>query len=351
MSTNFNDTVPAPPSGGVNVKWQTDGSGNDSAYLAVGGTSTSFSSISSGTNVGSSSPVSAHLGSASNYAILASSGITNTGSTVISGGNIGSSPTPSITGFPPGTFVFPAQIDNADAGAAQTALASAIAFYSSLSTTVIPSELGGQMLTPGNYSFASGAALLSGGTLTLNGAGTYVIKTASTLTVAAGSIVVLTGGATVDNVVFVIGSSATFAGANTFIGNILAHTSITLNGGTFNGRALANTGAVTISSATTITAPSGSTTLTVGSGSTLSFSGTGIINANEIMGFPIFFTSLVPGDVIVWNGFEWVNAGLPAVESLFLPVFANNAAALSGGLVAGGLYRTGGNPDTVCVVH
>lgn len=34
-----------------------------------------------------------------------------------------------------------------------------------------------------------------------------------------------------------------------------------------------------------------------------------------------------------------------------LPVYANNAAAISGGLVAGQVYRTGGDPDPVCVVH
>lgn len=34
-----------------------------------------------------------------------------------------------------------------------------------------------------------------------------------------------------------------------------------------------------------------------------------------------------------------------------LPVFANNAAALAGGLDVGYLYRTGGDPDVVCVVH
>lgn len=33
MSTNFNDSVPSPPVGNTNVKWQTDGSGNDSAYI------------------------------------------------------------------------------------------------------------------------------------------------------------------------------------------------------------------------------------------------------------------------------------------------------------------------------
>lgn len=34
-----------------------------------------------------------------------------------------------------------------------------------------------------------------------------------------------------------------------------------------------------------------------------------------------------------------------------LPVYANNAAALGGGLTAGAFYRTGGDPDQVCVVH
>lgn len=34
-----------------------------------------------------------------------------------------------------------------------------------------------------------------------------------------------------------------------------------------------------------------------------------------------------------------------------LPIFANNAAAISGGLKINSSYRTGGDPDTVCVVH
>lgn len=42
-----------------------------------------------------------------------------------------------------------------------------------------------------------------------------------------------------------------------------------------------------------------------------------------------------------------------AVDELFvdLPVYANNAAAVAGGLTAGKIYRTGGNPDPICVVH
>lgn len=34
-----------------------------------------------------------------------------------------------------------------------------------------------------------------------------------------------------------------------------------------------------------------------------------------------------------------------------VPVYANNAAAIAGGLNPGNLYRTGANPDPVCIVH
>jgi hypothetical protein len=36
MASNFNDTTPAAPAGSANVKWQTDGAGNDSAYYGLG---------------------------------------------------------------------------------------------------------------------------------------------------------------------------------------------------------------------------------------------------------------------------------------------------------------------------
>jgi hypothetical protein len=34
-----------------------------------------------------------------------------------------------------------------------------------------------------------------------------------------------------------------------------------------------------------------------------------------------------------------------------LSIYANNAAAITGGLSVGGFYRTGADPDVVCVVH
>ncbi len=44
--------------------------------------------------------------------------------------------------------------------------------------------------------------------------------------------------------------------------------------------------------------------------------------------------------------------GIAAGTAIFsLSVYANNAAAITGGLVAGNLYRTGADPDTVCIVH
>ena len=40
-----------------------------------------------------------------------------------------------------------------------------------------------------------------------------------------------------------------------------------------------------------------------------------------------------------------------ALHVVGLPVYANNAAAIAGGLTVGAFYRTGGDPDLVCVVH
>jgi len=39
------------------------------------------------------------------------------------------------------------------------------------------------------------------------------------------------------------------------------------------------------------------------------------------------------------------------LQILTLPVYANNGAAIAGGLVSGELYRNGADPDLVCVVH
>jgi hypothetical protein len=38
-------------------------------------------------------------------------------------------------------------------------------------------------------------------------------------------------------------------------------------------------------------------------------------------------------------------------QSGYLTAYANNAAAIAGGLTVGQFYRTGGDPDLICVVH
>jgi hypothetical protein len=45
------------------------------------------------------------------------------------------------------------------------------------------------------------------------------------------------------------------------------------------------------------------------------------------------------------------NAAENSLQSRTLPVYRNNAAAIAGGLAAGSLYRTGGDPDLISVVH
>ncbi len=45
------------------------------------------------------------------------------------------------------------------------------------------------------------------------------------------------------------------------------------------------------------------------------------------------------------------NAPTSILQVVGLPVYANNAAALAGGLTVGAFYRTGADPDVVCVVH
>lgn len=54
----------------------------------------------------------------------------------------------------------------------------------------------------------------------------------------------------------------------------------------------------------------------------------------------------------VWiDGSEMAQIKTNGFRHTAIPVYANNAAALSGGLVAGDFYRTGGDPDALGIVH
>ena len=188
------------------------------------------------------------LGSASGFAVLGASTVTCTGAGS-NAGDVGVSPGSSITGFHP-DCTLTGTLHAAD-GAAASAQAHAATAYGQLSATPCDrtfgavQELSGVTLTHGVYCFPS-SAQVSGGILTLTGPGPFIFKVSSTFITSAGSSVILAGGATCDNIYWLVGSSATLGGA--VVGNILAYTSVGMNpGARLTGRALALNAAVTMS--------------------------------------------------------------------------------------------------------
>ena len=200
------------------------------------------------------SPAPVGLGTAGNFGVLAGSTVTNSGPTVVNG-DLGVSPGSAVTGFPPG--VVNGTIHKADAVAAQAQVDLTAAYNDAAGracdTDLTGQDLGGLTLVPGVYCFDTSAQLT--GTLTLDAQGTqgavFIFQIGSTLTTASGSSVALINGASPCNVFWQVGSSATLGTTTSFVGNILALTSISANtGATIDGRFLARNGAVTLLSNT-----------------------------------------------------------------------------------------------------
>jgi len=190
------------------------------------------------------------LGTAGNYAVLASATVTNTGPSWITG-QIGLSPGTSVTGFPPGTS---GHQDIANSAALQAKIDLTAAYNNAAGQTpftTLSGDLGGRTLVAGTYRSTGGLT----GTLVLDGGGittgVWIFQMPSTLITASSSRVSLINGAQPCDVFWQVGSSATLGTATTFVGNILANTSITMTtGATLNGRALA--GAIAPSGAVTL---------------------------------------------------------------------------------------------------
>ncbi|MFD9460232.1 ice-binding family protein [Streptomyces sp. NPDC060027] len=198
------------------------------------------------------------LGTAASFGVLAGATVTNTGPTVVNGLNVGVSPGTAITGFltsdgGPGTVTPPGTLHSADAVAAQAKIDLTTAYNQAAGQTLTdaiyndaPHEFGGQTLTPGLYRANSSAGIT--GTLTLdaqgNSSAVWVFQIGSTLSTASASSVSFINGASPCNVYWQVGSSATLGTNSTFVGTILADTSITATtGATINGRLLADAGA------------------------------------------------------------------------------------------------------------
>jgi type VI secretion system secreted protein VgrG len=206
------------------------------------------------------------LGTAESFAVLAGTpSIDNIGSTTITG-DVGISPAGAINGKGPGAnqIILTGAYHQAD-GVALTAKNDLSTAYTGLNnmlatqTLVLP-ELGGLTLPSGVYNFSGTPATVSltvgAGALTLDAQGNnnayWVFQIPFALATTVGSSVVVentgSNGGSDDGVFFVVGSEADILASTSFEGNILAGTTINLfNSATIlNGRALAETGKVTM---------------------------------------------------------------------------------------------------------
>ena len=194
------------------------------------------------------------LGTTSSFAVLAGSTITNTGPTTINGdagGDVGLYPGTSFTGQADVTLSGTVHLADSAASVAKDDLVTAYNDAAGRTpVTTIPTELGGQTLTPGIYDSSDGTFHITG-TLTLNAEGdpngVFIFKTASTLITASGSNINLINSARYCRTFWQVGSSATLGTNSHFVGHIFALTSITANtGATVQGQLLARNGAVTL---------------------------------------------------------------------------------------------------------
>ncbi|MHB8566804.1 MAG: ice-binding family protein [Nitrososphaerales archaeon] len=229
----------------------------------------------------SSATSAVNLGTAGNYVILAESGISTTGATSITG-DIGVSPIAStaITGFAlvldgSGQFatsslvagkVYAADYSAPTPATLTTAVSNMQTAYTTANgeTTTVPegaTALNGQTLTTGVYTWTNNLAITGGFTISGTSSDVWIFQIPGTLTVSNSVTVTLSGGATYNNIFWVVGGATTLGTNDNFQGIILDATSVAMNtGSTLTGRALAQTAVTLI--ANTVTAPAVSTVTT-----------------------------------------------------------------------------------------
>lgn len=169
------------------------------------------------------------LGStAQTFGVCAASTVTNAGYTVITGG-LGLSPGTSLVGFPPGTAT---AIEIGSAASIACEDDASLAYAAILASTTTEEKSGVALdnltLPPGVYNFNEGAGLSANLTFDAGGNATaqFLFKITSTLITSADVNILLTNGALACNIFWAVGSSATIGATNTFLGTIIAYTSI-----------------------------------------------------------------------------------------------------------------------------
>lgn len=195
------------------------------------------------------------LGDAESFAVLGTTEVTNSGPTTI-WGDLGSA-SGTITGLSGITVLGTNYGAGAPTPAAKISLDAAITFANAEGpTTPISADLAGLELDPGVYQTDATMLLGVDGILTLNGhndpAAVWVFQGGKNLVVGTNAGVNLIG-ANPCNVYWVMVSDAAIGVDAHFIGTVMAGTSVTLNTrAALDGRALAQTGNVTLLSNTII---------------------------------------------------------------------------------------------------
>jgi len=244
----------------------------------------------------SAAPTPLGLGTATSFAIRAGSGVSNIPTSTITG-DVGLSPAAgtlytglscaevtgtiySVDGTGPACVVGDLGLMTTVENDARTAFNHGATLSGA---TPLATDLAGQNLVSGLYSFGAAATNLTG-TLTLNAQGdpnsVWIFQASSSLITSPASTVAfsnlppgINAAQMACNVYWTVGSSATLDSTTSFVGTILASASITVNtGATVIGRLLAANaagggGAVTLDS-DTITRPTGCASLTSGTGGT-----------------------------------------------------------------------------------
>lgn len=258
------------------------------------------------------------LGTADSFAVLAGQHITDVPSSVITG-NVGLSPAAGTfyagltSAEVTGTIYAvdstgPGGVAGNNPGLLTTAKNDLTAAYVDAagrtpSTTLAGSDnqLGGKTLTAGNYTVSHASTANIIGTLTLDAQGDpnaiFVFQSPSDLVTASGAVVALINGAQACNIFWQVTSSATLGTGTTFIGSILALTSITDNGSsTVSGRLLARN-ADTILNKTTITKPTCAAT----AATTTTTTPAGTVATTATPGLPNTGAGTSTNSLLVWE--------------------------------------------------
>jgi len=272
------------------------------------------------------------LGTAQSFAVLgATPNVNNTGPTIVTG-DLGVSPAAAVVGFPPGTVIGTIHAGDTVAASAQSSNTTAYGVLAGEACNTsfgVPTDLAGMTLVPGVYCFASSAA--NTGLLQLDAQGNaiavWVFQIASTLITGSASTVTVINSGQACNVFWQVGSSATLGTTTTFVGNILALTTITLQtGASLSGRALAQTGTVTLASnAVSVCSLAGSSTPT-----TL----TTLASAAVQLGGLIHDTATLSGGVAPTGTITFSSFGPNDATCAAAPAFTSNVTVAGNGSYA-----------------